>query len=442
MADSGSHPSKTQPQKAQQNPMTPFANFIYKAIFVCVLIALLPIFTSQSPEVANKTIITRSWELLHLLLVGIAISYGLFSRRNTDHDVDKEAQPKYDNTPQSYVSQVLQVSSVFDEEEAIESPRGPEFPDETESQTWNYSQYNRGEPVVMVAKENTEGSKVTTKPLFLPVRSLKSVEGDEDGGKAGVVLPSPIPWRSRSGRMEVKEALSPSISAFEAELGPSRVPSFRSSTPRSSASGTPSPRRLSPSPSMSSEIRAKTSEDSGRKKSFYKSSPPPPPPPPPQPLVHGHNIATEKKDGSKSFKYELEHLSMRGRGKERFLHRDELGLDPSEATADHYGGRSVRTVRSKEAQRSRTLPANKSKKKNEFREKMIIESDSSHSDAESEISDVGELPNPASAGAGTEENEVDKKADEFIAKFREQIRLQRIASIKRSTAQRNVRSQS
>ncbi|KAK4389536.1 hypothetical protein Sango_2290600 [Sesamum angolense] len=32
--------------------------------------------------------------------------------------------------------------------------------------------------------------------------------------------------------------------------------------------------------------------------------------------------------------------------------------------------------------------------------------------------------------------DVDKKADEFIAKFREQIRLQRIESIRRSTAQR------
>ncbi|CAM8991966.1 unnamed protein product [Rhodiola kirilowii] len=31
--------------------------------------------------------------------------------------------------------------------------------------------------------------------------------------------------------------------------------------------------------------------------------------------------------------------------------------------------------------------------------------------------------------------DVDKKADEFIAKFREQIRLQRIESIKRSTYQ-------
>ncbi|KAJ0433241.1 hypothetical protein HanIR_Chr17g0868071 [Helianthus annuus] len=35
--------------------------------------------------------------------------------------------------------------------------------------------------------------------------------------------------------------------------------------------------------------------------------------------------------------------------------------------------------------------------------------------------------------------DVDKKADEFIAKFREQIRLQRIASIRKSTTQNGPR---
>ena len=40
-----------------------------------------------------------------------------------------------------------------------------------------------------------------------------------------------------------------------------------------------------------------------------------------------------------------------------------------------------------------------------------------------------------SSGVDEEGPDVDKKADEFIAKFREQIRLQRIESIKRSTGQ-------
>jgi hypothetical protein len=38
-----------------------------------------------------------------------------------------------------------------------------------------------------------------------------------------------------------------------------------------------------------------------------------------------------------------------------------------------------------------------------------------------------------------DENEVDKKAEEFIAKFRESIRLQRIESIKKSAGPRGVK---
>ena len=38
-----------------------------------------------------------------------------------------------------------------------------------------------------------------------------------------------------------------------------------------------------------------------------------------------------------------------------------------------------------------------------------------------------------------DENEVDKKAEEFIARFREQIRLQRIASIKKSAGPRGLK---
>ena len=47
----------------------------------------------------------------------------------------------------------------------------------------------------------------------------------------------------------------------------------------------------------------------------------------------------------------------------------------------------------------------------------------------------------AEGGIGEEGPDVDKKADEFIARFREQIRLQRIDSIKRS-ANRMARNSS
>ena len=68
----------------RQAPAKFLSGFFYKVIFFTIFIALLPLLPSQAPGSVNKSIFTRSWELLHLLIVGIAISYGLFSRRNTE----------------------------------------------------------------------------------------------------------------------------------------------------------------------------------------------------------------------------------------------------------------------------------------------------------------------------------------------------------------------
>nr|POE73529.1 hypothetical protein CFP56_42678 [Quercus suber] len=122
----------------------------------------------------------------------------------------------------------------------------------------------------------------------------------EDEMMENDVLPSPIPWRSRSGRMEMTEevdspplyTLPPLMDESEfnwLESWSSRSQSSRSSRTNSSTSSAKlspstslsSPREVSPSPSMSTESQAKNAEDSVKKKSFYKSSPPPPPPPPP-----------------------------------------------------------------------------------------------------------------------------------------------------------------
>ncbi|CAA6657065.1 unnamed protein product [Spirodela intermedia] len=68
------------------------------------------IFPTQAPEFVNQTVITRSWELLHLLLVGLAVSYGLFSRRNAFDPaaVEHLDGSKADNAP-AFVSDLLQV---------------------------------------------------------------------------------------------------------------------------------------------------------------------------------------------------------------------------------------------------------------------------------------------------------------------------------------------
>ncbi|KAI0500245.1 hypothetical protein KFK09_018454 [Dendrobium nobile] len=381
------NPASDLPAQKNNPPPKILSSFLYKAIIFAICIALLPLFPSQMPESANPTFLSRTWELLHLLLVGIAISYGLFSRRNADHDFDKdkEKDAAFKSDTNSYVSRILHISSAFDDEDS-------------KAETWS-SQYHRADPVI-----------VESKPLLLPVRSLKKsrVQNSDSLGSSSAVLSSPIPWKSRSGRMEAIDD----------------CPAMNDASPTPSYYATAS--------SFSSN------EHSISDKSFHVAYPPPPPPPPPS-FSHGSLIST-RREVKKSFKDELKDLSIKGR--EGFLKNSSLDSSPP---------RSVRTVRAKEAQSTESAPAlqqhkyqtetKKKKKKVEFMEKMIVMSDDSESEKASDSSDVEEaVHSSAEVRAEAEENEVDKKADEFIAKFREQIRLQRIESIKKSSGHRAVKN--
>ncbi|XP_010258797.1 PREDICTED: serine/arginine repetitive matrix protein 1-like [Nelumbo nucifera] len=554
MEDVDSHYRPQRPS-SEVGPSTPiaaskfYAHFLYKAVLVAILLIVVPLFPSQAPEFINQTILARSWELLHLLFVGIAVCYGLFSRRNVE--TEKESQTKIDSA-QSYVSRILQVSSVFDDE--VESPCGS---DENKIQTWN-SQYFRGEPVVVVEQETpaldeqkSTISTISNKPLLLPVRSLKSRVSHRDalestvephglssaslsrsnsgskssnktrngelGGldpldleeklKESVVLPSPIPWRSRSGRMEMKEetgAITPPLyslppSVDESELDPLESRSFQSQTSWSSrpSSTTSSPKKLSPAPSLSPELRGKSVEEMVKKKSFYKSSPPPAPPPPPPFyrksafLSSNSSSASDgssygKRDVRRSMEDELKDFNRKrmkdmrsrsnlGSGSFKSDGRPRTNIERSSSM-----GRSVRTIKAGEpvleARKAREsneermddkvgkrkvggpeqLPVITEKPKpslskyqieesKEFLDKVTVESDED-SDCEADDYEESFADEEAASNTGTEAggdpNEVDKKAAEFIAKFREQIRLQRIESIKRSTGQASSRSSS
>ncbi|OVA04663.1 Protein of unknown function DUF761 [Macleaya cordata] len=298
----------------QANPSKSYLNFIYKAIVVSIILIILPLFPSQAPEFVNQTIPDRSWELVHLLFVGIAVSYGLFSRRNVE--IEKENQYKIENT-QTYMSRILQVSSVFDDE--IENLSGS---DENLVQTWN-SKYYRGESTVLVAEENSvfdeqidPNCNVSIKPLDLPIRSLRSQISDpvfvesvrepiessdllrrsysgssdsnvngENGDstdldeefKGNFVLPSPIPWQSRSGRMVMKEqvnSLPPSVEEFDFnELNSQSLssPDYLSYHPISTSH---SPKIPSISPSISPEFRSENVQETEKKNNSKSSSPP------------------------------------------------------------------------------------------------------------------------------------------------------------------------
>ncbi|XP_042448931.1 ras guanine nucleotide exchange factor K-like [Zingiber officinale] len=195
-----------------------------------------------------------------------------------------------------------------------------------------------------------------------------------DSENESAVLPSPIPWISRSGSKGNK------VEQVAGIKGSSIIPS----TPASPT--LPSPRHLSPSPSFSS--------DTSKPNIIYKrkASPPPPPPPSPPPdyLKHEHgNHATARR-----LKEELKNSSRR---------------ECRDATNDI------------------TSPRNE-------------QADNCGEDVAEASGGATEETSNHEAGGG-EANEVDKKADEFIARFREQIRLQRIESIKRSTKQRSNKKQ-
>ncbi|XP_057975923.1 uncharacterized protein LOC131163344 [Malania oleifera] len=545
------------PSPNQANPSKFYSHFFYKAAIVAVFLVILPLFPSEAPEFVSQTLLTRSWELLHLLFVGIAVSYGLFSRRNDE--AEKENPPKFDSA-QSYVSRFLQVSSVFDDE--AESPCGS---DENKVQAWS-SQYYREEPVVVLAKEDSvfdeqrvTSSRIREKSLGLPVRSLKSRVSDADvepindsssslsrsssnlGSKRvlnnsfrardeefsgldhldlnekfedNVVLRSPIPWRSRSGRMEMKEESESEFNRFDSHSSRSQI--SRSSNPNSIASSpknlSPSPslssaKKVSPSPPQSSESLAKSLEDFTRRKIYHKSSPPPAPPLPP-PITRRSLLSSnsslsnngifsengfrtiESRDLSRSSKEDhllrransekeakprtqLDSLSM-GRSvrtakvkpvdaawRVREIGEDEVKMDTRweevEATPIGKTGRklggfdqvSVRPRRSSWEGDSNIWKSNFSEFQDEERNepilKFIMESDDEETENEDDDNGLNSNNDENGLNSGKEEAasgnvsdggpDVDKKADEFIAKFREQIRLQRIESIKRSSGQ-------
>ncbi|PNY00951.1 hypothetical protein L195_g024238 [Trifolium pratense] len=446
-------PTLNNVKQNQQDPKKFYYNFVYKASIVLIFFVILPLFPSQAPEFINQNLLTRNWELFHLLFVGIAISYGLFSRRNQEPDKDNNNNnnSKFDSA-QSLVSRFLQVSSFFEDESDHQIQNPSESEEITKLQTWsNHNQHYRNKSKVVVTpqaqvqnhsvfEDEQSGCDEEEKPLFLPVRSLKSRLSDDDcilqsqsndgllkteskrfssksfnkvknyaefegivedkiEEKENVVLPSPIPWRSRSASARMMETKQ---EAIEKASKPSSM------VKASSIKFTPS------------ESLAKNSEDFVKKKSLYynKSCPPPPPPPPPpsmfqKPISMKRNMSmvksvkegtNEKEDEDEEKEYSVSSMQ-ESIDKERFIEKRVIMETEDEETEseedEDFGER-------KQSSESFTKT-----------EELCSSSFSSVGGGIETVSDEGP--------------DVDKKADEFIAKFREQIRLQRIESIKRST---------
>ncbi|CAH9134144.1 unnamed protein product [Cuscuta epithymum] len=382
MADSSDVPPK---QTTDDQTSKYYKHFMFKPIVVVVFLVFLHLFPSQAPEFLNQTLGIKIWEVLQLICVGIAVSYGLFSCKTDETDKENDGSTATKTTldnAHSYVSGLLQVSSVFDDDEEESEGASVVFDEKIDrsnkiiDQAWR-NQYHRGQPRVVMAV-NDKAARISEKPLLLPVRSLKSrVEEEEDEilqeTNDGEKMKSrTLPWRSRSaGR---------TMEGPEFNKQPEQTRSFRSQSLTRSSS--PSPNKLKPSPPQS------TDEEIARKK---KIPPPPPPPPPPKSSSMKSNSTEVKKEEPPRRSYSVR------KTQEIYVNNEEIAEEEEQEAV----------VSSRIEEDDHGVGEN-------------CGDDNNNSDTDN---------------SGDEEApDVDKKADEFIARFREQIRLQRIDSIRRSTS--------
>ncbi|KAJ0251236.1 hypothetical protein HA466_0135980 [Hirschfeldia incana] len=440
--------------KEDQNRRKFYSRFLFKALILALLCSLVPVFLSQTPELANQT---RLLELLHMIFVGIAVSYGLFSRRNYDGGGGGGGSNNDHNNPNFNVPKILEVSSsVFNVDHESGSDDSSFDHHHLRIQTWSNKKYHTKSSETVLSKDHE-----SSKPLLLPVRSLNYARVSDSGDGSGRwervrsnrqllktlvdddnsdALPSPIPWRSRLSSKEIES--QPLIKT------PANLTSVSSS--------------LTPLPKLTSESGAKSAEDTVRKKELH-SSPSPPPPPPPPPLPAFYNSAPRKDYPPRSYRESVQKKKIAGRefhppppppppppmvyykspptklrvsserrkSSEQKMKLDERSAtrnsptkvwwsDPVAETKEH-----IREGMNKNENDGQSILESKVTKEPE-RKKDMITGNEIHEDGEIEEKKIEDEINCGNI------SDVDKKADEFIAKFREQIRLQRIESIKRS----------
>ncbi|KAJ8450075.1 hypothetical protein Cgig2_033269 [Carnegiea gigantea] len=145
------------------------SHLLVKFLLVCLCLYLLPLFPTEPPEFISHTIFAQTWELIHLFIIGIVLSYGLFCTLKSP-----QVSPK-PQISQPYVTDILHHSTLFDYEG--DNPSGNFEKNAIPTQSYNFSYY-RTEPFVVVRRENCKNSDES--PLGLPVRSLRTriVESD------------------------------------------------------------------------------------------------------------------------------------------------------------------------------------------------------------------------------------------------------------------------
>ncbi|CDY57001.1 BnaA04g27400D [Brassica napus] len=343
------HPSPPRSTTAAATPPSASptgGGFFSKPILLGMFLLALPLFPSQAPDFVGETVLTKLWELIHLLFVGIAVAYGLFSRRNVGESNVESRVSCVDESSLSYVSGILQASSVFDEEEEEETNKS-EYAEINQVQAWN-SRYSQGRSKVVVVARPAYGldGHVVHQSLGLPVRSLRSAL-EEEKEKA----------EEESLADDDDEVVAEMMAMGDDETRFTTRSSVSSSSSRTSFESNDQKNRYSPSRSVSGESLNSNVEEKSLQGSSRCSSPSLPPSPSPEivtdethrRVLHSQHYSDGslleegvrrgfvdelEGPGSKSLKLLSDESSLKGKSKSRRSYPPDLTLSPPVDGAD------------------------------------------------------------------------------------------------------------
>lgn len=402
------------------------SNLIAKAALFAVVVALLPLLPSSPAP--------RIWELPHLLLLGIIISYGVFGQKNADAEVVAAAVARPDNdeppSVEAYVSEMMQGSFGFarNDDCGVDEEGGE---DGGGVQAWS-SRYLPDDPLVVVADTANNDGKGEKKPLHLPVRKLKPAdEVPATALRMGDIISDGIEKEEEEEEEDgLREFLTPKKTGFDEIVRERAIPS--------------------PSSVLDADLTLSPS-------SPPLLPPPPPPPPPPQFLVGSGRSRLQKAKARSFNEFGVgDYRSVSGRrrsgllqsaGSKQRTFRSKsavqasrrsafAGYDPAasigyeEAAADDEGefdddevvaGGAASDDDSSFGSDDDMITDN-DKEDNSYKE---MEDEDNGSSCDEELFELATRPGPE-ADEVVVGDEVDRKAEEFIAKFRDQIRMQRV----------------
>ncbi|KAK3144069.1 hypothetical protein QOZ80_4AG0308420 [Eleusine coracana subsp. coracana] len=390
------------------------SNLAAKAALFAVVVALLPLLpSSQAP---------RIWDLPHLLLLGIIISYGVFGQKNAD-GAEVVAAKADEPSVEAYVSEMMQGSFAFEQNDDHDRDG-----DDGGVQAWSSQYLPPEDPLVVVAGGGNNGDSKGEKPLHLPVRKLKPAPADE------------VPATTLAGDVISGDDI-------EEEEEESRGDEFVG--PKAGYDDVVRDRAI---PSPSSVLDADLTLSS-------PSSPPLLPPPPPRPFlgsglhkakarsfnefgVHdrsGFLLQSAGNDRQQFRSRSAVRAPTRRRRRNAFAGYDDpaasLGYgaadgdgdgdgDGDDVELDEMGAAGDASEDSSFSSDDDMLTDNNDEEENSYGEEEEDEEDGDSCDEE--LFELATRPGPGADELEEVGDEVDRKAEEFIAKFRDQIRMQRV----------------